>query len=367
MDIKSNATRTTMSFALSVLFHVSLVAGGAVAGAFLVKHQDSQAKGKQNYEVTVSEETSSPASASVEAASAAEMAPAPTHEVKEEVTPSPEPTSPPVVAEDVVAPKPVAAKPKAKKVAKATPAKPAKKIITTDFSEAQTEPQAIVEVNENLNEQPATFDETEAGTSQDENIVKTEELSSPTTESSNLVTEEVVNEDADAASTEAETSSEKTEVATKPSEESQKEALEKLAGSSTNTTAQNAVKTEDAASDKHDSNGSNAPAAKSAPQNFLTLKQVPGNKTPSYPNDLRLKQVQGKGQLKYYVNKDGRVGQMELTQSSGSDELDQIAMDSFSKYRFVPGQEGYTIHNFEFSLKGPAEAQPRRLRTSYNK
>jgi len=65
-----------------------------------------------------------------------------------------------------------------------------------------------------------------------------------------------------------------------------------------------------------------------------------------------------------FVNKDGSVNQVQLTKSTGYADLDQAAIDAFSKYKFVPGQEGFTVHNFEFSLKGPAISDVGRLRTT---
>jgi TonB family protein len=60
------------------------------------------------------------------------------------------------------------------------------------------------------------------------------------------------------------------------------------------------------------------------------------------------------------------VRDLRLTRSTGHAELDQAAMDAFRKYKFVPGQEGYTVHNFEFDLTGPAEAANGRLRATWN-
>ena len=99
-------------------------------------------------------------------------------------------------------------------------------------------------------------------------------------------------------------------------------------------------------------------------QSYTGLKQMAGNKPPSYSRDMRLQKMQGAGQLVYFVNKDGSVSQLRLTKSTGVATLDKAAVDAFSKYRFVPGQEGYTMHNFEFSLKGPTMSDSGRLRTS---
>ncbi len=99
-------------------------------------------------------------------------------------------------------------------------------------------------------------------------------------------------------------------------------------------------------------------------QTYTGLKQVPGNKPPSYTRDMRFQKAQGAGQLVYFVNKNGSISDIKLTKSTGVASLDKAAVDAFSKYKFVPGQEGFTVHNFEFSLKGPAISDNGRLRTS---
>jgi TonB family protein len=101
-------------------------------------------------------------------------------------------------------------------------------------------------------------------------------------------------------------------------------------------------------------------------QNYLELKQLPGNKAPTYSPQMRLHHLEGRGQLVYFVTKSGEVGEIHLVKSTGSPDLDQAALGAFKKYRFVPGQEGYTVHDFEFVLKGPAETNSARLRTSSN-
>jgi len=58
---------------------------------------------------------------------------------------------------------------------------------------------------------------------------------------------------------------------------------------------------------------------------------------------------------------------VKLAKSTGHTELDQAAKEAFARYKFVPGQEGFTLHEFEFSLKGPAESDAGRLRTTYNR
>jgi TonB family protein len=91
-------------------------------------------------------------------------------------------------------------------------------------------------------------------------------------------------------------------------------------------------------------------------QSFAELRQVPGNRPPQYTREMRLNKMEGKGQLIYYVNKDGQVSDIRLVESTGHASLDQEALDAFKRYKFVPGQEGYTVHNFEFRLTGPGDS-----------
>lgn len=110
-----------------------------------------------------------------------------------------------------------------------------------------------------------------------------------------------------------------------------------------------------------------APAKVVVTQNYLGLRQSPGNKPPVYSRAMRLEKLEGSGQLVYFVTNEGIVKQIRLTKSTGKPDLDQAAINAFSKYKFVPGQSGYTLHEFAFSLKGPAQTDAGRLRTSMTK
>lgn len=322
MDHKTNSTRTTFSFALSFFIHTLIFASGALIGAFFTQHnlmpktaqKVETAKGEQTYSIT----TATPAAAAPTADAEPVIAPNP--------TPAP-PQEPPVVATQA---------PKAKPVAKASTSrteKSQKTIVVTDFSkesaaaQEQVTPQDVVEVNESLNE-PDTYQ-----------VVKS--------------TDEEVSKEAEAAAT-------PDVVAPAAATAAEEVAKEEAAAQAVPTEATPAEVTQAASP----AQAQEASQPQQAPQNFVSLKQAPGNQPPSYPEAQRLQQVQGKGQLKYYVAKDGSVTDVAVTQSTGSKELDQAALDAFSKYKFVPGQEGYTVHNFEFTLQGPTETAPKRLRTA---
>jgi periplasmic protein TonB len=97
-------------------------------------------------------------------------------------------------------------------------------------------------------------------------------------------------------------------------------------------------------------------------QSFTELKQASGNVPPRYDNTMRLQRMEGRGQLSYFVRKDGTVENTQLLKSTGHPELDQAAVTAFKNYRFVPGQAGQTLHDFEFRLTGPEAQSAGRLR-----
>lgn len=117
------------------------------------------------------------------------------------------------------------------------------------------------------------------------------------------------------------------------------------------------------------------PAAQAAGQfgspqglrSYEDLRQVPGNVAPKYPSDARLRRQQGQVVLKYFVTSDGRVANMQMVQSSGYASLDREAVQSISQFRYRPGQQGWTVHPVNFSLKGPEQRVGGRLRTSMNR
>ncbi len=96
----------------------------------------------------------------------------------------------------------------------------------------------------------------------------------------------------------------------------------------------------------------------------LELKQLGNNRPPQYPVVARRNGFQGEVVLNYYVTKQGLVQELKVGRSSGYPELDQEALRAVSRYKYVAGQEGWTAHPVQFSLKGPTAAQPGRLRTS---
>ncbi|RME16025.1 MAG: energy transducer TonB [Bdellovibrio sp.] len=92
------------------------------------------------------------------------------------------------------------------------------------------------------------------------------------------------------------------------------------------------------------------------------LKQMAGNRPPQYPPLARLKKQEGDVKLVYFVTSDGKVRSVKVVQSSGYSLLDQEAVRAISRYRFFPGQQGYTFQEVKFRLKGKAKPLPSFLR-----
>ena len=66
------------------------------------------------------------------------------------------------------------------------------------------------------------------------------------------------------------------------------------------------------------------------------------NPKPPYPQEARDKGYQGTVRLKVEVLPDGRAGEIELKESCGYGVLDQSALDTVKKWRFIPATKGKT-------------------------
>ena len=60
--------------------------------------------------------------------------------------------------------------------------------------------------------------------------------------------------------------------------------------------------------------------------------------TPKYPRVSRKRGERGKVLVRIFINRDGSSEKVEIEQSSGFDRLDQAAMDSAKKCRFIPAK-----------------------------
>ncbi|MDP3539520.1 MAG: TonB family protein [Azonexus sp.] len=64
------------------------------------------------------------------------------------------------------------------------------------------------------------------------------------------------------------------------------------------------------------------------------------NPKPTYPPASRKLREEGTVYLRVHVDTDGRAIEVELKKSSGISRLDQSALDTVSKWRFVPARRG---------------------------
>jgi protein TonB len=98
-----------------------------------------------------------------------------------------------------------------------------------------------------------------------------------------------------------------------------------------------------------------AAAAVIAPRFDATYLQNP---PPAYPALARRMKEQGKVLLRVFVTPDGAADRIELRKSSGSERLDNAALDTVRRWRFVPARQGdhpvsaWVIVPISFSLEG---------------
>lgn len=80
-----------------------------------------------------------------------------------------------------------------------------------------------------------------------------------------------------------------------------------------------------------------APVASSEPVEGGDLSsQVLSARPPSYPVDARRRQEQGTVRLRLLVGPDGRVSDIQLASSSGSESLDRAALSAVKRWRWKP-------------------------------
>lgn len=98
-----------------------------------------------------------------------------------------------------------------------------------------------------------------------------------------------------------------------------------------------------------------APAAVSQPRFDADYLRNPA---PAYPALSRRMGEEGKVVLRVYVEPDGRPGQIEIKDSSGSSRLDQAAADAVRRWQFVPARRAgetvgaWVLVPIVFNLKG---------------
>jgi TonB family protein len=81
----------------------------------------------------------------------------------------------------------------------------------------------------------------------------------------------------------------------------------------------------------------------------FTLENYPGDanppellefQPPAYPKDLRERNIEGKAILKILINKEGKVQEIQIFESSGYEPFDQIAVKSVWQWRFKAARKG---------------------------
>ena len=88
----------------------------------------------------------------------------------------------------------------------------------------------------------------------------------------------------------------------------------------------------------------------------------PGNPSPVYPQQDRLLGRQGLAVVVGRITNDGSIISVQLERSSGSASMDQEALKTFAKWKFMSGQQGLVRKPFQFVLSGAAKELPARLR-----
>ena len=84
--------------------------------------------------------------------------------------------------------------------------------------------------------------------------------------------------------------------------------------------------------------------------NSRSLRQQGGNRPPQYPVVDRIRKNTGTVMVLGFVNKEGRVSNVQVDSSTGTRRMNTSAMMAFKKYRFQKGQEGWVKMPFEYTL-----------------
>lgn len=320
--------------------------GLCVAAIGLAPSANLPKGGNDAVEVAMNEAAAPAESAALPAAPAPTVAPA------EVAAPAPAPTPAPI------------AKPIAKKSNSAKKQSPAKKIVMVEPA-APSEDEAIQQ--EIAAETPSTetnpAEETPAEIEGTKDVVATEAPQTEETVAVAPVVEPTAEPTPEATTNSNPEEATGTDAAAPTPEAVPADGLAGAAVGTSATAAAAAAPASEGAPSNTNGDASQAPADIEGTRNFQSLTQKAGNRAPEYPIEARAQSRQGNVELLYFVNKDGLVEQAKVATSSGHEDLDQAALNTISNYRFVPGQEGWTRHAVNFSLKGETALQPARLRT----
>lgn len=99
-------------------------------------------------------------------------------------------------------------------------------------------------------------------------------------------------------------------------------------------------------------------------RSLAELSQASGNVKPQYDAEDRLARRQGEVVFVAYVQKDGSLGNFQMTKTSGHRTLDAKTLKALRTWKFMPGQQGWVELPFRWDLVGGAQAVKGNLRTS---
>jgi protein TonB len=95
-------------------------------------------------------------------------------------------------------------------------------------------------------------------------------------------------------------------------------------------------------------------ADKAAPQPAVELPSSNAaylnNPKPPYPPTSKRLGEQGRVVVRVFIGADGNPGDVEIKKSSGYDRLDQTALDTVKRWRFVPGKRGGVAEAMWFNV-----------------
>src|SRR5690606_258509 len=102
------------------------------------------------------------------------------------------------------------------------------------------------------------------------------------------------------------------------------------------------------------------------PNADLHLRQIPGNKQPTYPWMARLRRLEGEVVLNLHVSSTGKVTEVQLAQST-HEVFSKECLEAVKGWKFqTPVQSGWYAKPFRFQLKGYAKEKPTLLRRKNN-
>ena len=82
----------------------------------------------------------------------------------------------------------------------------------------------------------------------------------------------------------------------------------------------------------------------------VAIRQQGGNHPPQYPVVDRIRKNTGTVTVLGYVNKLGKVSNVQVDSSTGTTRMNSNAIAAFKNYRFQKGREGWVKMPFEYTL-----------------